>query len=369
MRKARSEKLFDRALSEIRRGENAETVLLRMPKSAQDELKAMLAVSTELSSMPLRGVPQPARRRLFAAHTAQKLSRFTLFVRTLRTGYAVTAALAILLIAGTSYAADRSLPGDPLFSLKKSFEVAQIELTARNPEARAALELNLANERLDDAQRVVADDSSSSADKEQAVQELDSQTQVALNQIQQVASSSPSINSSVVQNLESLAKGQASLQAQVNPGGASQNDQQTQQAIAGIQSSIATAANGQSQASLPVAKTFQVSGAVTAITSSSITVDKNQYQLNSKTSYAAADGSTLQFSDFAVGDTVTVVGSTSGENNIAQIVTLKTKPAASTDASAAASDSSALSVPETAPQNQQDVTGGFILDSPVSSGN
>jgi hypothetical protein len=371
-------KELDKAAVRLAHGESLEAVIASAPAHFQKRLSDLLPVMQAIRSLPLREVPAASHRRLFINHTTQRISRFTTLIRTLNTSYAISAAVLILIVAGVSTAAAQSLPGSPLFALKKTFQNAQITVVARNPESRAQLELTLANQRLAEAQQVFSDTSSDSSDKSQAMQELSSQTQVALNQIQQMASTaSVAKDPTIIQNLESLTKTQASLQAQVDPAAAKSNEQQSQKTIANIQSIVA-AANGQSPAVISAKQQALTTGTITAISANSITVDKNVFVLNSATQYFAINETVATIGDFQIGDTVSVMGTVQGETNLATVITLKQQapqsaaPAVSSSGSAPGSDSSAdssgLNVPTTVQQNSQDVSGGYILESSPTTG-
>jgi len=378
MLRNKSVKFLDQALRELKNGANIEDVILSLPAKVRPEIAESLRIAESIKALPLQSIPAPEHRRLFLQHTVEKVSRFTLFIQTMQTGYAISAAIVILLVAGTATATERSLPGSPLFGLKKAFEVAQIKIVAHNPASIAQLELSLANQRLTDAQQVFSDQSSNSADKAQAVQELNNQTQLALNQIQQIASSQAvAKDPTIIQNLENLTSKQASLQSQVNPKIAQSAETQNQQALKNIKNLVAVA-NDQSGTSIPSQKIAQASDIITDISASTITVGKNIFQIDSSTKFVAVNGSALKLSDFYKGDLVTVTGTVSGELNIAQIVTLTKKYVApvttttpptpnttDTSTTSPATDNNASSIPETVNQTQNNITGGFILESPT----
>jgi hypothetical protein len=357
---------LDRAIARLEQGESVEHIVASSSSRVRTHLAEFLPIVAELRNIPLQHIPIASRRYAFLNHTAEKASRFARFMRTLRTGYAISAAFALLTLVGVSTVAANSLPGSPLFSLKTTWENARIKVVARTPGDRAQLELTLANQRLAEAQQVFSDQSSDASDKASAVQELNTQTQVALNQIQQVAST-PSITSNpgIIQNLEALTKTQASLQAQVDPSAASDNALQNQKAIAAIQQDVAAAVNTQ-PAQIASQQQAQTSGQITAITADSFTVDKNIFQITSSTQFFSANGLPLQKSSFNIGDRVLAIGVTSGETNQAQVITLKQKAVVTPVAPAnpATTDTTGDSIPTTVQQPQGDVSGGFILESP-----
>jgi hypothetical protein len=363
-------KALDRAIARLEDGESVEHIVATSPSAVRLQLTEFLPIVAELRNIPLKQAPEAMRRYAFLNHTVEKASRFARFMRTLRTGYAISAAFAILMVVGVSTAAANSLPGSPLFSLKTTWENARISVVARNPGDRAQLELTLANQRLAEAQQVFSDQSSDASDKAQAVQELNTQTQVALNQIQQVAST-PSItgNPGIIQNLVALTKNQASLQAQVDPSAASDNAAQNQKTIAAIQESVAAAANTQ-PAQIQSQQQAQANGVITAMSATSFTIDKNVFQITSSTQFFSANGLHLTQSAFGIGDSVSAIGVTSGEDNQAQVITLKQKAAVTTPApsptttTGTTDDATANSIPTTVQQPAANVSGGFILESP-----
>lgn len=382
-------KELDKAVLVVARGESIESAVFLAPAHFQKRLTELLPLVQQIRSLPLHEVPAANHRHLFIHHTKEQVSRFATIMRTLSTGYAISTAVIILLIVGISTTAAQSLPGSPLFALKKTFQNAQISVVARTPESRAQLELTLANQRLAEAQQVFSDNSSNSSDKAQAVQELNNQTQVALNQIQQVAST-PSVakNPNIIRNLESLAKTQASLQAQVDPSAAKSSEQQSQKTIADIQSIVATA-NGQSAAQIAASQKVLTTGVITAVSNTSITIDKNVFTLDNSTQYFAINETSAKLSDFQIGDTVTVIGTVQGETNLATVVTLKqqaspaskttpaTTPTSTNDNSNSNSSSGSSSTSQgdagsiqasNGARNSQNVTGGFILESSANSG-
>lgn len=368
-------KALDRAIVRLtEHGEPIEKIVASSPASVQKQLAEFLPIVAELRQIPITKTPTANRSYSFLNHTVEKASRFARIMRTLRTGYAISAAFVLLLIVGVSTVAANSLPGSPLFSLKRTWENAQIKVVARTPASRAQFELTLANQRLADAQEVFSDQSSNASDKAQAILELNTQTQVALNQIQQVAST-PAVTSNpgIIRNLEALTKNQASLQAQVDPNASADNAKQNQKALAAIQQSVASATNDQSATKIASTQQAQSTGKITAIAASSITIDKNVFSISATTQFLSAAGLQLKQSDFHLGDTAAVIGVTSGEDNQAQIITLKEKaavqsitPVSKTDGSHSSTGSvTGDSIPTTVPQNPPDVNGGFILESPT----
>ncbi len=366
-------KTLDRAIARLENGESIEHIVASSPSWTRVHLAEFLPIAAELRGIPVIQTSSSNRRYSFLNHTVEKASRFARVMRGLRTGYAISGAFVLLLIVGVSSAAAQSLPGSKLFTIKKAWETAQIKVVPHTPGDRAQLELALANQRLDDAQEVFSDKSSNASDKAAAIQELNTQTQVALNQIQQVAST-PAVtgNPGIIQNLVALTQNQASLQAQVDSSTASSDTAKNQKALAAIQQSVASATNTQTSTTITAKQQVNTTGKITAITSGSFTVEKNVFDISSATQFFSANGLALQQSAFHVGDTVLIVATTSGEKNEAQAITLKEKAVVQTpvdtsgsDSSQSTIDSTGSNIPTTVLPTAPNVSGGLILESPT----
>jgi len=152
---------LDRCLDALTDGRNLHRLLRRNPQE-RDELIDLLRVSTEVAQVRLPA-PDPAfklRTRnlmLAAAARHQEQRRPSVGWRprpALRLALA-TALGAGLLAAGIVTASAQSLPGNPLYQVKRGFEGVQLVLTI-DPAANARLRLELANRRLVEAQRLSA---------------------------------------------------------------------------------------------------------------------------------------------------------------------------------------------------------------------
>jgi len=149
--------ILEVCLQEIENGLALDEILARYPEFAE-ELRPILQVSIHAQKM---AVPAPAvevvrrnRARLLQqaaqmreVKSAPRTSWFASFQR-------LTVALAFVLlffVSGTSLvrAASSALPGDGLYSVKRSWEDVTV-FFAFNSEARATLELEYENERLDE---------------------------------------------------------------------------------------------------------------------------------------------------------------------------------------------------------------------------
>ncbi len=230
------QEILDQALKRAKNGEQIASIVLSYPAEVQNDLKAMLEIVNGIYSLPRRSAPLPNKRRLFL-QTHPKTT-FTAKAGDFFTAIKVaplvaTGLLAVVTIAIASAAS--SLPGDRLFALKKTYNNMRLGLIS-DPANKAQFQLEIANQRLQDAQKLVAlNDQKSQETIQAAIKELNEQTAVALNDAKKAAAAQPGILSKA----ENLATDQQNLIAKVNPDSAKQNAQQNSVALGEIKSLIA----------------------------------------------------------------------------------------------------------------------------------
>jgi Domain of unknown function (DUF5667) len=143
---------------------NLQEVLRRYP-AERDELIALLRLSVDLGALEAPAADPAfrlrARNRMLAAAAHRRQARrwnpLAVLPRpVVRVAYAGALA-AVLLVGGLTAAAasDNSLPGDPLYRVKLGVERARLATTLDSA-ARARLELQFADVRLAEAQRLFA---------------------------------------------------------------------------------------------------------------------------------------------------------------------------------------------------------------------
>src|ERR1700722_6262969 len=140
---------LDEAIARVKSGQPIESVVSAYPEAERAGLIKMLGVVSAVQSLPKAEVPAPSKRRLYLDPAYQKSKNGVLsFINSFKTfGYAFTGVIAAFIIAGTAYAASKSLPGDTLFSLKTGYEDFQLAL-ATSPASRAQLQVQIASQRL-----------------------------------------------------------------------------------------------------------------------------------------------------------------------------------------------------------------------------
>lgn len=158
---AEMDRALDECLSALHDGRALQDVLRRHPGRRED-LIALLQLSLDLQQVrppaPETAFRLRARNRMLAAAQRGRSlpsAPFTL-VRRLRpvlVGMAAVAAAAALSVGGLTTAAAGSLPGEPLYAVKTTAEGIQLRLTL-DPVANTHLQLQFAQRRLDEAQRL-----------------------------------------------------------------------------------------------------------------------------------------------------------------------------------------------------------------------
>jgi hypothetical protein len=126
--------------------------------------------------------------------------------------------LIVSALAGTGYAASRSVAGETLFKVKTFAEQTQVAL-ATSPEEKANLQVEIAQKRLTEAQAVLSNPQADPQQEQAALNELLSQTQSAIETTSKAAKTNPGQpkNQQAVTSLASITKQQQDLLTQIKP--------------------------------------------------------------------------------------------------------------------------------------------------------
>ncbi len=168
------ERLFEEAIERVEAGEPVEQVLASYPAEVARELRPLLSVVTALESFPEPPPRSPQRvaqgRAAFLAQAAQMreqpswIDRLGQAWRDLFGGMALTwqraaltvAALILIIVLGrtTLVWASQSLPGDPLYPLKRTWEEISVFVTFSSEE-RASLRAEYIKRRQEEVAKVL----------------------------------------------------------------------------------------------------------------------------------------------------------------------------------------------------------------------
>lgn len=156
----RDSEAFDEVVEECLRrleaGETVESCLRRFPQHAA-ALAPLLSAAAELRALPIPQLSHAARNAARARAQAAFARQYRSPRRTMGRWWAplpvlrvaVALLLAFVLFGASVASAQHSLPGEPLYSVKRATETAQLYL-ARRPEQKAELYLSFAGRRVDE---------------------------------------------------------------------------------------------------------------------------------------------------------------------------------------------------------------------------
>lgn len=314
------ENILDEAAKQIRNGENISAVVSEYPEDVREQLSAMLQIVETLSTIPIKNIPVPSRRRLFLqtpkqiAVTERMLNLFNSY----RSAFPITIAVLLFAVTGTAYASMDSLPGSPLFAVRKAIETTQIKL-ASGPEQKAKLELKFANARLEDVQKVIAQ-SPDDANHDLVIKELQKQTVTALNNLKEVASSASVANDpEVMKKVENLTDNQIAL--------ISEKDSSKQKSLVADIKQIVAISNEQSMATLSAAESFEFTGSLIFISlkNNYIKIDNNTFEITEETKMVDKDGNKLTLAELGINDNITIKGQIKEDKNIATELTVNNR--------------------------------------------
>jgi len=324
------ESAYNQAFDMIKKGHSKEEVLLKFA-SEKDQLAPLLEISQTLLLMPKNIVPTPMMQKKYAADKAKSLWLAWLHVSKFA-GVSVSLMLLVSAFAATGYAAWQSTPGHLLFTVKKAEEQIQLTLTTSQQE-KANLQIAIAQQRLNDAQAIFGNPNSDAAEKNDALQELASQTSNAVQQLNTITSSNPKSADShpLLTSLDSITSQQSTLlqkiKAQGQTGTEAQNallslKQNTAQ-LSQIKQLVAVANSDQALTSLSDNPNSVVMlGNISKISNGQITVEKTIFELNSQTSIQDEDGNRLSASQLALNSKVNIIGIKNNNNIVASQITV-----------------------------------------------
>jgi len=400
------EDIYNQAVAMLRAGHSKQEALDAFPNS-KNGLAPLLELSQALLNMPKAIVPTPMMQRKYALSKAKV---FWLSWSHVFKFAAVSSSLMLLLSAGafTAYAARNSLPGTGWFFLKRAEENTQLIFTI-NPQAKANLEIALAQKRLDEAQQIFSNPNQNNQQAQtQALAELSSQTSSAVAAAAGVTQTNPQAQSNkpLLSSLENLTQQQQSLLKQIKADTKIEAAAQTAllalnnnaKQLSQIKQAVSIADNSQALAELnATSTTITVLGKISAVGNGQMTVEKIVFSFDPQTVITDTAGNKLQFSDLAAGSTVNAVGTPEGNSLVATQILVTdntimaasaTSTAISTSTSTAATVNSTSTVsgdkkveaaftskeqtdintadttPSFSPADPNIATGGFIVENP-----
>lgn len=372
------EEIYNQSLEMLSQGKTEQEILAHF-KDAQKELAPLLQISALLNNIPVNPVPTPFMQRKYEALT--KKSLWLGFVHISRFA-AVSVGLSLLTagLVATGFAADQSAPGEALFAVKKTTEKIQLVL-AQNQNARASLEIKIAQKRLQEAQAVLNNPSSDPELKTAVINELASQTKTAVEKVNTITTTNPTLdnNEPLLSSLDSITKEQQGLLKQIEQNSevkilatkALESLSESSAQISEIKSKVAVADSEQTLAALNANQNSTVIvGEITKIDSKKITVEKTEFLLTKNTYIQNSEGQKLELTDLTKGQRVSVTGVKDDLNNItASFVVINQSNNGAVESASTTKPSTIEPTPTPALEKVEETdpnitTGGFILEDP-----
>lgn len=306
------DQIFADSLVRLQNGETAKAIAKSFPDH-QQELEGLLLVAQSGINISKLSPPAPYKAYRFADQVAATQG-FMEWMPILRMAI-VPICLVIILVGGGSLAnaTNKSVPGDKLFSLKRATEEARLTLTL-DPDKVAAIHVELLNKRLDEVRQAV--ESKDETRETLAIAELQSQTEQTFAVVPAVATANAITrqDSTLLDTLVAVSKEQkdvlASLSETTDNAGARtvadtalEGNKKNDKTLAKI---IATV-NDQALVDMP--NKVSITGTITFYNGDKITVEKNIFNINDRTTITGIDGQAITDTDAkTISGRVSIIG-------------------------------------------------------------
>jgi len=320
------EDILDQAMAELRRGKTQAEVLAQFSAQA-DQLRPLLEVAAIGFAIPRNTVPTPLRRRAYAEKAYK--SWWVRSAGVLKFGI-LPLTLALLLVGGETFveATIHSLPTDSLYAVKRAVEQAQLKL-ARTPDQQAALQMQLAQKRLDEVQQAAQ------AGPEQeaaALTALKDQAENSFAAVSQVAAAQAINNDpKLLNNLLAINKQQQQVLSAIQPQAqtkdvadaaldvAQENGKKLETLLATVQE--------QTLADLP-SKLVASGDATVSADKTTIAISDKTFAITADTVITSASGTPLQAAQLPAAVKANIEGTQTGDKLEAKTISLISSPPA-----------------------------------------
>lgn len=327
------ENLFNKILENQKKGLEYEPMILELSQEDQKTVNELTKISGLLFSMKKNPVPAPTRQRKYALISEQTKISFFHFSRFAAGSVSLALLISVFTLGG--YQAAASLPGQPLFKVKRTAENVRLKFVI-DKKAKAQLQLSMAQNRLKEARVVLNNPSSNKKQEIAALTELASQTKTAVESVQELTINQPLQKEShpIVSELESLANEQKQVIKQVKTedeeikvaavGATNEAGNAALQAVE-IKKYLAIAEAGQGPETLVELSNdpnqVSVFGIVQELGQGSIVVEKTRFLIDQNTEIKNLQSKKITIQDLKIDMRVKVVGKKDQGKILAQSIT------------------------------------------------
>ncbi len=301
--------ILDRAIKCIKDGLSIEEALLKWPEEEKN-LKPLLESAELIMNLPKTEAPEPAMQRKYAL-SPSKTSWYSWMHLSRLTGIIVAVFFLLIILGGTGYATLKSLPGQKLFAIKKSGEKIRLIL-AQSPEAKANLRIAITRQRLNEAEKIFKGDHNNPKIENAILAELIKETKKSLEAVNQVAKKNRLNGKAypIISSLEDLTNKQVALIKEVKPESKiAKATEENSNKLSKIKELIVAATQERSLTELgPGTNTVVISGEISSITKTKITVEKTVFELTEKTQIKDYQGNIIPSENLLEKNKVNILG-------------------------------------------------------------
>ena len=274
----------------LKRNPLEKEALLEFPEQQQEAV--LLAVA--LKSIPIINPPRAVQRRKYEAQT-EAMPAFA-FSSLFHFRFIASTAVVVFMVlgGGFAYVTFHSLPGQTLFSVKKSAEQFRVQI---------------AKKRVAEAEKLAASDNNDPELALAALKEVTQATETASKEVKTLtAKDIKASEDPLLAALEDVSKKEKDLVAGITPDNQTQDQQdvialslRNQTRVSEIKQAVETATAEEAITSLSSGLgTVVVSGQITQVNKNSFTIEKTQFIFGEKTEVVSQDGEKLPFESLKI---------------------------------------------------------------------
>ena len=300
-------------------------MLLGLEKNDQD----LLLLAAELKTIPVIAPPVAIMRKKYAEQkTGVPFFRNSFWVSYKFT--TVLAGLVLMLLGGFSYTTANSLPGQKLFSVKKSAEQFRIKFASGDAQ-RAYLQVQIAKKRVNEAEKLVALGNSDPELALVALKEVAQATETASKEVETLTPKDiKNSENPLLSALEDVSRKEKNLVSNISSSEETQNKQdviamslKNQSRISEIIQAVETATAEEAITTLTAnPNTVLVSGQITLVGKDSVTVEKTLFLLGLNTEILSQAGEKLTINELKAKAKAAVSGKKLDNKLIAEKITV-----------------------------------------------